>query len=239
METPIQQSPSPSTSPSPAPGESGDSRARTRWIVVLLLGAILLVALVSLYLIYQTYQLKRTAPSAVPDLTETTATAPPRTTSSPTEQLPAALETYTNDVQGFAFDYSTTVQILETDGKNLPLVFLDTKPIVLPPGAYDGPLTPVEVRVPPLSGEGTAAEQLPIIRTSFNPATMKEEPITAGVARGTRISGTYRDIPGASAVVVLFDGRQGPVEFTYTPSEQFPESLFNEMISTFRASGEV
>ena len=141
--------------------------------------------------------------------------------------------TYKNEAKGFSFQYPSTVFLEKTDGVNLPLVFLDTKLIIIPEG-YGGFLTPVEINV---RGEKTYQEATENLSEDiFYPNTYQEEKLKTPL-KGIRVSGTCQGFPcdGQEHHLIYLDGPKGLININYTPdSDRFPKSLFNKILTTFR-----
>lgn len=140
--------------------------------------------------------------------------------------------TYENKTHGFSFQYPSTVFIEETDGVNLPLLYLDTKLIIIPEG-YGGFLTPVEINA---RGEKTYQEATANLSEDiFYPGTYEEEKLKSPL-KGIRVSGTCQGFPcdGQEHHLIYLDGPKGLININYTPGERFPKPLFNKILNAFR-----
>jgi hypothetical protein len=157
-----------------------------------------------------------------------------------TDQGPSGEEspwlTYTNETHQFSFQYPVTVFLEETEGTTLPLVYLDTKLIIVPPD-YGSQLTPVEIRVPPLIEETTVEERVENMKVFFDEETYQEATPSAPLV-GSRVSGTWQGFPfeGETFEEVILQGPRGLVIINFIGSDEFTKELFDKIIATFKFS---
>lgn len=145
------------------------------------------------------------------------------------------LVTYINKAHKFSFRYPPAKVFLEeTNGKNLPVVYLDTELIVIPK-SYDGPLTPVEIRASPLVDYKSLEEAVSKSKGLFVANTVKETKLNAPL-EGVRLSGRalYYGVDKGPYERALVKGETGIIVIDYIPGENFPKALFDQIFSTFK-----
>ena len=145
---------------------------------------------------------------------------------------------YRNEAYKFTFDFPPTkVFIEETDGKNTPIVYLDTKLIVVPE-SYDSMLTPVEIHVYQ-SGE-TIEELKKSMIGSFYPDKYQEKALPGSLkGKGVRLEGTWKGYPFEDMKYeqVILQGPGAIMTIDYVPESfdnRFPQEYFDKIIDTFK-----
>jgi len=138
--------------------------------------------------------------------------------------------TYSNQTYGFSFKYPSTVFLKETDGSNLPLIYLNTSLITIPE-AYGGFLTPVEIRV---DQEGTLDEKEDSDKSMYYPNTYEEKTLPSGL-KGIWTKGIMQGMyDGEEIQEVILESSNGLIILNYLPNPDFSYDLFEKILATFK-----
>lgn len=142
--------------------------------------------------------------------------------------------TYRNETFGFSFIYPTSVYLQEgTDVARQPLLFVDTQPIVIPE-VYGGPLTPVEISVPPLVPYKNTAEAITSFKRNNYKNSYQEKNLPANLG-GIWMNGKMQGfLDGTQNELLLLEGKNGLIQISFFHNEKFSQELFDKIITSFK-----
>ena len=142
---------------------------------------------------------------------------------------------FTDEKIKFSFNFPPSEVFLEkSDRGNLPAVFMDTKLIVVPQ-AYGGPLTPVEIRVPPLINYRTLDEAVTSSKEFFVAGSVKETKVSSPYT-GVRLRGTAEVYgnPEGPYERVLIKANNGIIVIDFWEGKGFSREIFERILATFK-----